>query len=335
MDKIDKLTMKLLDYILDNQVRNLDNFYNNNNIDNINFSYIYKIIKDIKSMNSSCYHFIGYIYHYGKDVEKNYYKAIKFYNKAIETHSKNSSAMNDLAIMYRYGRGVRIDYNMAIELFHKAIGLNNSNAMFNLALMYKRGKGVEQDYNKAIKLYEMAIKLNNSYAMNELGIIYQYGLGVEINYCKTRELYGYAIELNNPRAMINLAHIYEYGLGVNKDNSNAIKLYGEAIKLQNLNALNYLLEMEDLTIKDRRQIVCLYNSIKDIVNDYIKIKLEEYISKNINTLDIILYCLELQEKCDTLEEQHKYAPGYGEYYLKGQEEYYRLEKQRKDEITKI
>jgi len=129
--------------------------------------------------------------------------------------------------------------------------------------------------------------------------------------------------------------MYRYGEGVEQDYKKTIELYEMAIKLNNYDAMNNLCNMTKLTTENKKQIIDLYNSIKDIVNDYIKIKLEEYISKNINTLDIILYCLELQEKCDTLEEQHKYAPGYGEYYLKGQEEYYRLEKQRKDEITKI
>ena len=129
-----------LDYILE---------YTKNNLENVNLGVI------------KCYAFCS--------LEKNESLIEIFLKDNKLENTNNKHALNFLACIYRYGKGVNRDYEKAIKYYELAIKLNNSDTINNLGFMYHYGHGVKQNYEEAIKYFEMAIKLNNSKAMTNLG----------------------------------------------------------------------------------------------------------------------------------------------------------------------
>jgi len=103
------------------------------------------------------------------NLQQKHHNVLNFYNKT----SNYSHSCNYLGYMYHIGEGIERNYAKAIELYQMAINLGNSNAMYNLADMYENGEGIERNYAKAIELLQMAINLGNSEAMNNLIIMYK------------------------------------------------------------------------------------------------------------------------------------------------------------------
>ncbi|WP_162983240.1 tetratricopeptide repeat protein, partial [Helicobacter mehlei] len=79
------------------------------------------------------------------DENKDYSKALQYYQKAAEMGSAN--AYTDLGLMYAKGEGVAKDYSKALQYYQKAAEMGSADAYNKLGLMYDMGEGVEQDYS--------------------------------------------------------------------------------------------------------------------------------------------------------------------------------------------
>ncbi|MBN2590024.1 MAG: protein kinase [Sedimentisphaerales bacterium] len=129
-----------------------------------------EVIEQVKMLansgNLDAMFLLGSAYQDGLGINKDYHRAIEWYNKAIEVG--DSSAMNNLGCMYHDGEGVEQDYQKAIELYNKAIEGGSSIAIWNLGLLYEYGEGVKKDEHKATELYLRAARLGNITAQEEL-----------------------------------------------------------------------------------------------------------------------------------------------------------------------
>ncbi|WP_051908714.1 tetratricopeptide repeat protein [Candidatus Odyssella acanthamoebae] len=169
---------------------------------------------------------LGFMYQHGLGVERDYNKAVELYTKVA--NQGYAVAQINLGHMYQYGLGVERDYTQAIEWYIKAVNQGEAIAQNRLGYMYQEGLGVERDYNKAIEWYIKAVNQGEAIAQNCLGYMYQEGLGVERDYNKAVELYTKSANQEEAVGQINLGYIYQYGLGVERDYNKAVELYTKA-----------------------------------------------------------------------------------------------------------
>ena len=99
----------------------------------------------------------------------NYYKAIEYYQKAIEADSNCFAAYFNMGLAYSYV----LDFDKAIEYYQKGIDINDEDAdsFFALGSIYAE----KQNYDKAIELYKKGIRLkpNSPEGFYYLGWFYQ------------------------------------------------------------------------------------------------------------------------------------------------------------------
>ena len=112
----------------------------------------------------------GYTYFNGIGVEKDYTKAVVFWEKAVELG--NIEAHNSLAMCYMCAYGVDRDYYKAFKLNEVAAEAGVANAQCNLGFLYSKGAGVYQSDTQAMYWYEKAARQGHSDAQCNLGLCY-------------------------------------------------------------------------------------------------------------------------------------------------------------------
>ena len=197
-------------------------------------------------------------YYEGKDVYKNYEKAVCWWKKAAE--QDNVGAQFNLGNCYYEGKGVHEDYEKAVYWWKKAAEQGNVGAQINLGNRYYEGKGVHEDYEKAVYWWKKAAEQGNVYAQTNLGICYLNGEGVhedcemavywwekaaeqghaEAQYnlgriCYNNEDYEKAVywltkaaEQGHAEAQYNLGRCYRWGEGVEQNLKIAKQWFAEA-----------------------------------------------------------------------------------------------------------
>ena len=79
----------------------------------------------------------------------------------------------DIGFKYVTGKDVKRDDFKALKFYQKACDLNDGSGCFNLGVMYKKGKGVKQDDLKALKFYQKACDLNYGSGCSNLGVMHE------------------------------------------------------------------------------------------------------------------------------------------------------------------
>ncbi|KAF9933774.1 hypothetical protein BGZ67_004145 [Mortierella alpina] len=161
-------------------------------------------------------HKIGFMYHNGQVIEKDYAKAMEWYLKASDAGI--STAMNSIGFMYKKGFGVEQDYDMAMEWYLKASDAGVASAMGNIGLMHSHGQGVEQDYGKAIEC-----DAGDASHMRYIDYMYIHREGVEQDYGKAMEWHLKASNAGDASSMSSIGDFYRYGRGISKDPSKALE----------------------------------------------------------------------------------------------------------------
>lgn len=166
-------------------------------------------------------HNLAYLYRYGKhDIEINYEKAIKYYSDAADNGIVRS--INSLGSLYEEMG----EFRKAYEQYILSSSLDNNIGIYSLANCYKEGIGTEVDLKNAAELLNILVERNHTDAMNTLAIIY---CNENKNDPKAFRLFEQAAIAGNKEAMYNLALCYEEGKhGQNTDFSLAIEWYYEA-----------------------------------------------------------------------------------------------------------
>ncbi|MBQ4401601.1 MAG: toll/interleukin-1 receptor domain-containing protein, partial [Synergistaceae bacterium] len=131
--------------------------------------------------NASSQYNLGEMYFYGREVEKDYGKAMEWYQRAAA--NGNSNAQFSIGYMYQNGLGVAQDYVKAMEWYEKAVSNGNVTAQHNIGWMYYQG----QDYAKALEWFEKAASNGFAAAQSCIGDMYYQGYGVKQDYTKAME----------------------------------------------------------------------------------------------------------------------------------------------------
>ncbi|WP_338883058.1 tetratricopeptide repeat protein [Xenorhabdus sp. TH1] len=97
----------------------------------------------------------------------NYKNAFKYYLLAAK--KGNSTALNNIGFFYEFGQGVDKDYSKALKYYNKSIRIdNNSTALHNLSRLYLLGLGVKKDRKKALFFLNKSAELGNKHALNDV-----------------------------------------------------------------------------------------------------------------------------------------------------------------------
>ena len=141
---------------------------------------------------------LGKRYYYGTGTEKDYTKAVKYFQKAADQGLAN--AQDYLALCYYYEQGIAQDYEKAAQWWQKAADQGHRNAQYNLGLCYKNGKGVPTDPAKAAALFQKAADQGETLAQVRLAESYYYGKGVKQDFEKAAEWYEKAVQQGHEAA---------------------------------------------------------------------------------------------------------------------------------------
>lgn len=169
---------------------------------------------------------LGFMYYYGKGVEKDYAKAAKWLGLAAEQGNPGSQWL--LGALYYRGEGVPQDYSEAAKWYRLAGEKGNKYAQLGLAFIYDQGKGAPQDYVMAAKWYRRAAEQEIADAQRRLGSMYMQGHGVLQDYTKAANWLRRAAEQGDSKAQGLLGSMYEDGQGVPQDYVEAHKWYNLA-----------------------------------------------------------------------------------------------------------
>lgn len=119
-----------------------------------------------ESGDASAQYNMGVLYDRGYGVERDYAKALQWYEKAAAQHY--ARAEHNLGIMYKTGKGVSRDVDRAAKWFRRGADDGQAASQNNLAVLYMKGKGVAQNTGKAAFWAARAAAGGNSAAVDNL-----------------------------------------------------------------------------------------------------------------------------------------------------------------------
>lgn len=123
--------------------------------------------------------------------------------------------------LYYLGKNVDKDYYKAKEYFEKAAKEGNEHAESYLGLFYEKGYGGEKNIEKALYWYKKAALKGNIFSQYSLGFIYYEGKDVEKNSQYSFKWYSEAAESGFAPAQYALSYLYKNGEGCEKSNFKA------------------------------------------------------------------------------------------------------------------
>ena len=174
--------------------------------------------------NSEAIYELGNRYCFGKDIERDYEKAITNFKEAINLG--NEKGKYGMAKCYYYGKGVEKDYEKAYNIFKELSEKGDQYAKYYIAEMYYLGKGIEQNYKKAYNIFKELSEKGDQFAKYYIAEMYYYGKGVEKNYEKAYNIFKELAEKGYQGAKYYIATMYYYGKYVDKNYEKA-KYYFE------------------------------------------------------------------------------------------------------------
>ena len=177
---------------------------------------------------------LGKRYYYGTDTEKDYTKAVKYFQKAADQGLAN--AQDQLALCYYYEKGIGQDYGKAAQWWQKAADQGQTNAQYNLGFCYKNGQGVPKNPSKAAEWFQKAADQGYQKAQYSLGLCYKNGQGVPMDPAKAVEYFQKAADQGLASAQDDLALCYYYERGIAQDYEKAAQWWQKAADQGHRNA---------------------------------------------------------------------------------------------------
>jgi TPR repeat protein len=165
------------------------------------------------------------------------YNAFIFYRRIMLAEMGNTNAQNNLGVMYHNGEGVERDYNKAIYWYQRAAEHGHKVAQCNLGVIYRNTPAIEKDYKKAFFWFSESAKQGYRDAQLNLGVMYKYGEYVEQDYKKATHWFSEAAypscsyshnadcPLHYPLAVNALAFMQEKGFGTEQSNQYMFENY--------------------------------------------------------------------------------------------------------------
>lgn len=212
----------------------------------------------------------GELYYLGKNVEKDYYKAMEYFKKAAD--EGNEQAESYLGLFYEKGYGCEKDIKKSLYWYKKAALKGNIFSQYSLGFIYYEGEEIEQNLDCAFKWYKEAAEKGFAPAQYALSYLYKNGEGceknnikayywleeaaendfedayyllgqsylegnslIDINYKKAFFYLSKGVNKKDKNCLESLADMYYWGLYVKEDKEKAFSLYDESIKQGNSN----------------------------------------------------------------------------------------------------
>lgn len=212
---------------------------------------------------------LGFYYEYGVDeVERDYFKAVDFYEKAAKQGHlesqfnlsalllrENTSAYNPKKGLYWLEQAARQEdgeaqYSFAMLLakeaktdpklakqsfdwLNKAARNGHRGSEYILGVKYLQGEDVKADYKQAFEWFQKAAHQGDAAAQFNTGLMYEQGSGVEQNLTRAIEWYEKAAKQGEAGAQFNLGNKYLFGSGVKEDTDKALQLIQASAKQGN------------------------------------------------------------------------------------------------------
>jgi len=159
---------------------------------------------------------LGWAYHYGLGVDRNWELALKWYSAAAE--QVNPGGIRGVGEMYELGvAGLKQDFVQAAKLYERAAELGDLVAQFNLGVFYEHGQGVPVNRRLAETYLERSATQGHDSAQLNLGLLYQSGVEGVPDYKKAIYWLQMAAESGNPKAHGAIGSMYVSGHGVKQD----------------------------------------------------------------------------------------------------------------------
>ncbi|MCR4754495.1 MAG: sel1 repeat family protein [Lachnospiraceae bacterium] len=187
---------------------------------------IYWYGKASASGDADAYNSIGRIY---ESDYKNNQKAYEYYKKAAENGSGFGNY--NLGYFYNYGNNViPINKGMAFEYYKKAADLGVKEGALSTGVCYAKGVGVLQDDSEALKYFHIAAEKGNASAMDWLGLFFFQGRAVVSNMSTAADWYAKAADGGVDRANYDAANLYYQLHDYQKSLNYAIRARDKKIK---------------------------------------------------------------------------------------------------------
>lgn len=210
---------------------------------------------------------IGENYYFGRGIDKDVYKARKYFQKAATLGNEYGEVY--LGLFYEKGLGGELDIEKAMYWYKKAAIKENAFAQYSMGCIYFNGEGINQNYEYSFNWYKKSAENGFAAAQHALSYLYKMGDGceesifkayywleeaaengfedsfyvlgesyfegayVELNYKKAYKYLSKAAKNQNEKALERLGDMYYSGFYVDEDKKKAFKLYKESIDLGN------------------------------------------------------------------------------------------------------
>ncbi len=212
---------------------------------------------------------LGFYYEYGIDeVERDYFKAVDFYEKAAKQGHLESQfnlsalllrestpAYNPKQGLYWLEQAAKQDdgeaqYSLAMLLDQeaktdpsltepsfnwliKAAQNGHRGSEYILGVKYLQGEGVKTDYQQAFNWFQKAAQQGDAAAQFNTGLMYEQGTGVGQDMQLAVEWYQKAAQQGEAGAQFNLGNKYLFGSGVTQNTTKGVELIQTSAKRGN------------------------------------------------------------------------------------------------------
>jgi TPR repeat protein len=168
---------------------------------------------------------IGDVYCEGNGVERDYAKAMEWFQKAA--YQGDLAAQTKIGDLYLNGHGVKEDNAKGLEWQRKAADEGYAKAQVALGDFYYSGQDGRQDHANAMKWYRKAADRGDAQGLTGVGNVYSYGKDAK-DKIEAMKWYRKAIDKGEASAQWNVGVIYELGVGVERDYAKAMEWYLKA-----------------------------------------------------------------------------------------------------------
>ena len=198
----------------------------------------YQAADNLGSKNAKAY--IGDMYYKGLGVDKDYNQAFAYFDAAISNGCDKGFAYHRVGYLYYSGNVVAQDYATAKKYFEVAYNYNDAPGTYMLGYLYYKGYGVKANLKKAAAYFEKAAAQNNAAALEVLGYMYHHGEHYDVDMAKALDYYQKSEALGNALAMYQLGVCYRDGIGVTQDYNKAAEYFQKGAKKDNMSCIGAL-----------------------------------------------------------------------------------------------
>lgn len=178
---------------------------------------------------------IGKCFLYGKGVEKNEKRALKYLVEAAQDGNAEGACL--CGECYEKGIGTEKNSLTAISFYEYSANQNYARGLSHLGRCYLGGvEGVEKNIGKAIKLLKSATEQKDPLGECYLGLCYLMGCGVDRDIEKGKKLLEESADAGVSKAQLIMGDIYHAGDIVERSDKTAMRWYAPSAENGNAEA---------------------------------------------------------------------------------------------------